>query len=135
MQTSAHYIRATAANFSGKQQLQEIVLRQLGPKSTFLYAPFVTVTLYDLKGELSDSRHILGGIAFSCPAHIFFEGNIRIPVQLILNRPVSASQHIEIDSFRKVLITDITADGFGRMVSVFHRQCDFDQSFQTGPST
>lgn len=75
------------------------------------------------------------GIAFSCTARIFLESDVEIQVQLILNVPMPAGQHIEMCGFGKVFIADIITDSIGCMLSIIHCLCNLDQGFQTKPSS
>jgi hypothetical protein len=66
----------------------------------------------DLQCDFSQSSKIFSSISFPCPAIIFTEGYIQVPVQMVFNTPVSAHQSIEIMGVQTCFIADvITSSG------------------------
>lgn len=82
---------------------------------TLPYRVFVSysVCLSVPKRYAEQSSSILKGSAmqtFSSPAFILLEGNIQMPMELILNTPVSSCQCCIIGGFRLLLVTDVVTD-------------------------
>ncbi len=53
------------------------------------------VAFEDIQGGMTDDGKVEGGVVFSCPAPVFVERDIKLPVQIVLDPPVRSrgSQH------------------------------------------
>lgn len=79
------------------------------PDQSFLNAEFVVCRFYYLKRKFSQQGQILSGIEFSCTAVILLKGNIKVPVQPILDGPVSSCQATVVSGVGKILVAYIVS--------------------------
>lgn len=75
----------------------------------------------------------MGGETFPGAAGILLEGHVEKPVQLVLDGPVPAGQHVEVGGLGEGFVADVAADEGGGTVAVIHRRGDLHQGFQAGP--
>ncbi|OAV65240.1 hypothetical protein Barb6_02930 [Bacteroidales bacterium Barb6] len=79
-------------------------------KPAFLKAKFIRVFLNDLQGRFSHCREIFSGMSFPCPAGIFSECYVQMPVLLIFNAPMTSDRVIETTCVHSLFIADAITD-------------------------
>ena len=81
-----------------------------------------------LQGQLSGCGQVDSSESFSGPASVLKEVYIKIPVLLVLYRPVPTCQHIGVRRLWEILITDVASNRCGDMVAIIDGRCDPNQS-------
>ncbi|OAV66146.1 hypothetical protein Barb6XT_02083 [Bacteroidales bacterium Barb6XT] len=79
-------------------------------KPAFLKARFIGLFPNDLQGKFSHCREIFSGMSFPCPAGIFSECYVQMPVQLIFNAPMTSDRCIETTCVHALFIADAITD-------------------------
>ena len=87
-----------------------------------------------LEGDFAQEGEVLGGEALAGAGGIFQEGDIQMPVELVLDGPVSAHEQVEVSGRRVVLVADEPAGGMGLAVAVVDLGGDLDQGLDVRPA-
>ena len=119
--------RATASKFEVEEEFAEVVLGEGGAEEAFADAALVVMGLDALEGDFAQEGEVLRGEALAGAGGIFQEGDIQMPVELVLDGPVSAHEHVEVSGRGVVLVADEPAGGMGLAVAVVDLGGDLDQ--------